>query len=214
MMGFRMAVRGDIRRVMEAEKKAGAGAVTSGIRRRTIALQRNIRRQIEGAGLGSRLPKTIRAAVYPERKESLSAKGRVQSNALYKKRPGGLVDLITVFDEGATVRAQGGKFLIVQLGTGAQSGAKQRAKAPTIDPRTMAIIPLRSGKGFLVVRRDTSAYRRRSGRGYWGEPLYLLIPQVTVRKRLDLDSLTARAWDGLPELIVREWERRSAKIAG
>jgi Family of unknown function (DUF6441) len=40
-------------------------------------------------------------------------------------------------------------------------------------------------------------------------PLFILVPQVTVRKRLDVDG-AARKWiAALPWLVVREWPDRA-----
>jgi hypothetical protein len=36
-------------------------------------------------------------------------------------------------------------------------------------------------------------------------PIFLLVPQVKLPKRLDLDRDTARAHDALPGLIVANW---------
>lgn len=209
MRDFRLAIRGDLAKAFELEAKAGAQAATTVIRRRTTRLKTSIRRQIASVGLGERLGKTIRDAVYPNRGASLSAKGIIRSSAIYK-RPGGLVDLITVFEEGATINARGGRYLAIPLGAGKTESLSK------FDNRSIALLPLRSGKGYLVIRRDTSQYRRRSGSGFWGEPLFLLIPQATIRKRLDLDSEIARATNGIEQELVNEWNRRTARagIAG
>jgi len=47
------------------------------------------------------------------------------------------------------------------------------------------------------------AFTRLAGRTT--VPLFILVPQVTVRKRLDVDS-AARKWlSELPRLVVRQW---------
>lgn len=206
-MNLRVAIRGDLERFAAAEAKAGAGAVTTAIRRRTTQLKNAIRRQIASVGLGERLGKTIRDDVYPRRGASLSAKGVVRSSAIYK-RPGGLVDLITVFEEGATINARGGRFLAIPLGAGKKESLSK------FTSRDLVFLPIRNGRaagGYLVLLRGSNAERATYGLSDYGKPLFILVPQVSIRKRLSLDPLIERATAGIEDLIVREWERRASR---
>jgi hypothetical protein len=203
------AVRGNLKDALARDLKAAEGAVMTVIRRRTTVLRDAVRRQVSVAGMGEQLGKAAKLRVMPDRGASIRAKGVVYSKALYKTRPGGLVDLFTVFDEGATVAAQGGKYLALQIGTGIQFGKSRRAKAIYIDPKTMAVLRLKSGKGYLVVRKEP--HRGRDISGHYGQPLLLLIKQVHIKKRLDLQAALDYASQGLDELVAREWERRVEK---
>ena len=49
------------------------------------------------------------------------------------------------------------------------------------------------------------ASRSKTGRGLTTVPIFLLVPQVKLPKRLDLDRDTARAHGSLPGLIVANW---------
>jgi hypothetical protein len=49
------------------------------------------------------------------------------------------------------------------------------------------------------------ASRSKTGRGLTTVPIFLLVPQVKLPKRLDLDRDTERAHDSLPGLIVANW---------
>jgi len=51
------------------------------------------------------------------------------------------------------------------------------------------------------------ASRSKTGRGLTTVPIFLLVPQVKLPKRLDLDRDTARVHDSLPWLIVANWAR-------
>ena len=54
-----------------------------------------------------------------------------------------------------------------------------------------------------IGRRKGSVFSRLSGRTT--VPVFVLVPQVTVRKRLDVDG-AARKWIGaLPQLVLRNW---------
>ena len=58
------------------------------------------------------------------------------------------------------------------------------------------------------------ASRSKTGRGAVTAPIFILVPQVHLRKRLDLDR-AARSWEGrLPELIVASWPEVASKDAG
>ena len=47
--------------------------------------------------------------------------------------------------------------------------------------------------------------RSKTGRGQATVPMFLLVPQVKLPKRLDLAQDAARALDGMPGLIVANW---------
>ena len=46
-------------------------------------------------------------------------------------------------------------------------------------------------------------YNRLSGRTT--VPLFILVPQVSVKKRLDVDSAAQKWIRALPDLIIRQW---------
>jgi len=54
-------------------------------------------------------------------------------------------------------------------------------------------------KGQAVVSRS------KTGRGKVTAPIFLLVPQVKLPKRLDLDRDAERALDSVPGLIVANW---------
>jgi hypothetical protein len=49
------------------------------------------------------------------------------------------------------------------------------------------------------------ASRAKTGRNQVSAPIFLLVPQVKLPKRLDLDRDADRAHDSLPGLIVANW---------
>lgn len=49
------------------------------------------------------------------------------------------------------------------------------------------------------------ASRSKTGRGLATVPIFLLVPQVKLRKRLDLARDAERAIDGVPGRIVAGW---------
>ena len=107
---FKAAVRGDLKAWVAKEQRAGAGAVTTVVRRRVTAAKRNLRAQVRGK-VDPNLQNSVRATTDPKKGQSFKIIGKVYSSAIYKKRKGGIVDLITVFDEGAVIRAAPGEYL-------------------------------------------------------------------------------------------------------
>ena len=60
-------------------------------------------------------------------------------------------------------------------------------------------------EGRLNTKGRAVASRSKTGRGLATVPIFLLVPQVKLRKRLDLARDTERAVDGVPGLIVANW---------
>jgi hypothetical protein len=106
---FTLAFSGNLAAFTAAEARAAHGAVQSVVRRKTNLLDRRLERHIEPK-LGRKLAKAGTRRVIQGR--GVNTVGAVVSNALYK-RPGGMVDLIAVFNEGAVVRPVLAKALFV-----------------------------------------------------------------------------------------------------
>lgn len=191
------ALRGDLEGFLAGELKAGNRAVGSVMRRHVTKLKQDVRAAIAGAGLGARLGNAIRGSVVVDRNVPMNTRGRVASTALYK-RPGGLVDLITVFQEGATITARGGKYLAIPVGAG------KKEKLENLKSEDIELLPFRNGKGFVVLRRGARGF----GRG-GGGVLFLLVKQVRIKPRLSLDGLADAASAGIEDEIVAEWEKQA-----
>jgi len=82
---------------------------------------------------------------------------------------------------------------------------QQRSSAPACH-RTLADNARLNGRGRAVRnegQRAGASYSRLTGRTT--APIFLLVPQVTLKKRLDVDA-AARTWTGrLPGLIETAW---------
>jgi len=69
----------------------------------------------------------------------------------------------------------------------------------------------RRGPSLLVVEGRLNskgravASRSKTGRGVATVPIFLLVPQVRLRKRLDLSRDAERAADDVPGMIVANW---------
>ena len=60
-------------------------------------------------------------------------------------------------------------------------------------------------EGRLDTKGRAVASRAKSGRGKVTAPIFLLVPQVKLPKRLDLARDATRAHDAVPGLIVANW---------
>lgn len=80
-MRLQAAIQGNLNDLLKAELAAAERPVTAGVREATDGLKTELRRQITGAGLGSRLANTWRGEVYPKTGQSIGAAGYVWSKA-------------------------------------------------------------------------------------------------------------------------------------
>jgi hypothetical protein len=125
---FSLAIKGELDKELRADAQAFARARSTVFRRKGTIFQNRLRRQIQQATGSTQLGNAVRKSVRPPRGASPDIVVRVYSNALYK-RPGGLVDLITVLDTGATI--SGGKSMLIG-GRLAQKGGKRFARARSV----------------------------------------------------------------------------------
>lgn len=196
---------GDIVRIMEAETRAGEKAVTTAMRDAGTGLKSAWRAQITGAGLGARLARSIRSEQFPKRKPSLNAAALVWSKAPV---------IVGAHDTGPLIRSRNGFWLAIPTPAAGKSTRGGRITPGEWERRTglrLRFIYRRTGPSLLVAegRLNTKgravASRAKTGRGLTTVPIFLLVPQVRLRKRLDLARDAERALDGVPGLIVANW---------
>ncbi|CAA7618957.1 conserved hypothetical protein [Magnetospirillum sp. LM-5] len=197
------AIRGDLTRVMADEVKATERAASSAMRDATNGLKLDLRAQVTGAGLGQRLANSWRSQTYPASGESLCPAGLVWSKAPH---------IIRAFDEGATIRSADGFWLAVP-GPGCPARIGKKRPTPRLVEERLGI-PLRfvyrRGGPSLLVADDMRARtgkrggfaRSRTGRNAATAIMFLLYPQVTLRKRLDINRAKGAAERRLVTTLV------------
>ncbi len=132
MASWSAALRGDFRKHVAAIERAHKRAATTTVRRAGTNLKNALRRDVKRAGLGAGVEKAVQDRVFPASGVAFSPAVEVFSKAIYK-RPGGLVDLITVFKEGAVITARGLFLLIGKRVRGlAQLKGKRLARAQVV----------------------------------------------------------------------------------
>ena len=204
-MKFKLDISPDLAALMQAEIAAGEKAVTTAMREAGTSLKSAWRAQITGAGLGIRLGNSIRLATYPKGSESLNAAALVWSNAPV---------IVGAHDTGPLIRSRDGFWLAIPLEAAGKSRSGKRPTPGEWEARTglrLIFVYRRTGPSLLVAegRLNTKGQavvsRSKTGRGKVTAPIFLLVPQVKLPKRLDLARDADRALDSVPGLIVANW---------
>ena len=198
---------------MQAKLRDIERAVATGTRDAGRSLKTELRRQVASAGLGQRLANSWRDKHYPNRK--LDA-----ASLVYTKAP----QIIRAFDQGAVIRTRRGRFLAIPTENAPRKGTDGKRISPSTFPEhrfgSLRFVPRQSGPSLLVVDglrasysrqtgqlrgfRRTTDRARRSGQGLTTVVMFLLVPQVKLRKRLDVARAAERWWAQLPALIAQQ----------
>ena len=204
-MKLKLDVTPDLVALMAAEIRAGERAVTAATREAGTSLKTAWRGQITGAGLGQRLARTIRAEQFPKGRPSLNAAALVWSKAPV---------IISAHDTGPLIRSRNGFWLAIPTPAAGKSARGGRITPGEWERRSglrLRFVYRRTGPSLLVAegrlntRGRAVASRSKTGRGVATVPIFLLVPQVKLSKRLDLGRDAARAQGALPGAIVAHW---------
>jgi hypothetical protein len=212
-MKFAAAIARSLQADMQAQLRDLERAVAAGTKSAGQGLKTEIRRQVASTGLGQRLANSWRDKHYPNKR--LDA-----ASLVYSKAP----QIIRAFDEGALIRSRRGRFLAIPTENAPRKGTDARRISPSTFPGyrfgPLRFVPRSSGPSLLVVdglrasySRQTGQLRgfrratdraRRSGQGLTTVVMFLLVPQVKLRKRLDVARAAERWSAQLPALIERQ----------
>ena len=205
-MKLDVSIAGDIVALMRAEVAAGQKAVSTTMAQAGAGLKSAWRTQITGAGLGQRLANTIRQQVYPKGRNSLDAAALVWSNAPV---------IIGAHDTGPLIRSGNGFWLAIPLPTAGKALGGKRITPAMWEQKTglrLRFVYRRRGPSLLVAdavrlntRGQAAVSKSKTGRGQVTAPIFLLVRQVKLPKRLDLARDAERALDGIPTLILANW---------
>ncbi len=204
-MKLKLDITPDLVAAMAAEVTAGEKAVTAAMREAGTGLKTAWRGQITGAGLGRRLANSIRLATYPKAGESLNAAALVWSKAPV---------IVGAHDTGPLIRSRDGFWLAIPTeaaGRGLRGAKLTPGEWERRRGLRLRFVYRRTGPSLLVAEGRLNsrglgvASRSKTGRGRTTVPIFLLVPQVKLPKRLDLDRDAERALDSVPGLIVANW---------
>ena len=196
----------DIVALMRTEVAAGQKAVSTTMAQAGTSLKSAWRAQITGAGLGQRLANTIRQQVYPKGRNSLNAAALVWSNAPV---------IIGAHDTGPLIRSGNGFWLAIPLPAAGKAMGGKRITPGMWEQKTglrLRFVYRTRGPSFLVAdavrlntRGQAAVSKSKTGRGEVTAPIFLLVRQVKLPKRLDLARDAERAQAAIPGSIVRNW---------
>lgn len=205
-MKLKLDIRPDLVAMMKAEVAAGERAVSAAMREAGTELKLAWRAQITGAGLGSRLANSIRSEVFPKAGASLNA-----AAVVWSKAPA----IVGAHDTGPLIRSKNGLWLAIPTPAAGKALGGRRITPGAWERKTglrLRFVYRRIGPSLLVAdaarmnsRGLATASRSKTGHGQVTAPIFLLVPQVKLPKRLDLARDAERALDAVPGLIVANW---------
>ncbi len=214
-MRLEIEAQGDPLAILLAEILAAERAVSRGTRRAGEGLKRDWRDQVKRAGLGNRLANTVRNRSFPETGESIRA-----ASVVYSRAP----DILDAQDRGALIRSANGFYLAIPVAPDVQKlrGPKNKRITPygweQKTGRRLRFV-YRPGRHALLVDDGVKTFRTASDPVAWGEnrraksrranktvPIFVLVPFVKLRQKLQLDRASDAWADKLPGLIVDNWK--------
>lgn len=215
-MRLRLAIQGNLRETLERDYAAAESAVTAAVKEAGDGLKKDLRQDVQGAGLGRRLANTWRTAIYPRSQKSAGAAALV-----YSKAP----EIIRAHTEGATIRASSSRFLAIPTESVPRARPGQERITPSNWPEhrlgPLRFVKTRRGAMLVVdgvrvsasgrvsrIRSRAATSRRGATSGLAGRatvPMFILVRQVRLKKKLDLDGPAQKWLNRLPRLILRHW---------
>lgn len=207
------SVDGDIAAIIDEERVLLARDLRTGMVAAAAAVQAELRGQVRGAGLGAGLEKAWQKQVYPRTaNRSLSPAGLVYSKSTI---------LHQAFSAGATISARSGRYLAIPTreaealgfattnttraggGTGAipRRASMVRLAIERLGAENTRTIDLKSGRKLIVYTVPAGRGPGRNFRSKGGGigfrrgaevPLFVLVPQVRLRPRLDVAGVRSR----------------------
>jgi len=182
----------DLDKMVLQQIEAAERGMTRAMRQAAEDIKQAWRSEIRSAGLGDRRANTGRAAAYPERGESLEA-----AALIWTKAP----KIIAAHDRGALIRSRSGFWLAIPLPAAGLSRRRGRITPAEWESRTGRRLRFvyRRGRTALLVADDAriggrgravgkGGRRRKDGilTGAQTVPIFVLVPQVRLKRRLDL----------------------------
>ncbi len=216
-MRLSAAITGDLPKFMREQVASAETAVTEGVRKVSNEIRDDLRTQVVSAGLGVPMSRTWKVAFYPKGRKSIKAAGLI-----YPDMP----KVIRAFTSGEPIRTKHGSFLAVPTPAAPKKGVGGKRISPSNFPEhslgKLVFVYRPRGVSLLVVENlkagSTGKFRkapdsaRRSGRGLTTVVMFFLVPQVRLRKRLDLAAVADKHTPDLPQAILDAWpEQKDGK---
>ena len=218
-MRLTAAFEGNLKQFLETEIGRAEIAVTAAVREATTGLKNRMRAQVTATGLGTRLARTWRGDLYPQRGRSLHAAGEVYTKA---------EKILSGFEEGTVIRSKDGFWLAIPtpnapkrvMGQKVTPGNLERARGIRLQ-----FVYRKHGPSLLVANQMRASYSRKTGeirgfrkasqrardtgRGLTSVVMFWLVPQVKMPKRIRFDSEAAKWHRKLPRLVLKYWNDKN-----
>ncbi len=210
-MKLTTTITGSIKAGMEAEMRTISKAVTAGVKEAGRGIKADLRKQVISAGLGMRLSRTWRERTYPN-------KGHDTASLVWSKAP----QIIRTFDEGAVIKSKSGLWLAIPTPSAPKRGVGGKRINPSNFPEhrygplrfvyrrgrpsLLVVDGVRINKSGRVGRRAKGGAFTKTGRMKQGMAtvvMFIMVPQVRLKKRLDVKREAERWSRRLPALIQR-----------
>ena len=210
-MRLEAAIEGNLIEYMKQEITAAETAVTAGVKEVSTGVQNDLRQQVVSAGLGQAVANAWRTKYYPSGK-SIRAAGFV-----YSKAP----NIIYAFDYGTVIKSSKGFYLAIPTPSAPKRGTDGRRINPTNFPESnlgklrfvyrpgavslLVVDDLRARTGARGGFRKASDSANAKVRGITTVVMFFLVPQVTMKKKIDIDAVVDKWQDALPNKIIANW---------
>lgn len=203
---FGVEVLGDVVEWLREEHEKGQKATSAAVRSAGEELKGEWRRQV-GSALSPRMGNAVRARHFPSQPSMNAA-------SLVYAQPKAAPKVLDAFERGVTIRAKSGLWLAIPTDAAPKSRRGGRITPLEFERRTGQALRFvyRRGRSALLVAegRETrrggyAVSRSKTGRGLATVPIFVLVPQVSLRKRLDLFGPAERIVGRIPGGIVSMW---------
>ena len=205
------AIHGKLHEFMAAEAEAAKAAVTNAVKEVGNNIKQELRAQAESAGLGKGVANAWRLQLFPKGKNSLNAAAYVKTKA---------PNIIYAFAYGVTIKSEKGFYLAIPTAAAPKRGTDGKRINPSNFPE-FALGKLRfvyrpTGFSLLVV----DDVRARTGKhGGFAKAsssavakgrtatavMFILVPQVSLRKRLDIEAVVNKWGSQTAQLVLNNW---------
>ena len=208
---------GSLKADTRAELRRIERAVPDGVKSAGDGLKGSLRKQVIAAGLGARLSRTWRGRTFVNG-------GHDAASLVWSKAP----QIVRAFDRGAVIKGKGGTWLAIPTPAAPKRGVNGRRITPATFPTgrygPLRMVRRRGRTALLVVdgvrvsaqtgrigRRAKGGGRTKSGgykQGISTVVMFVLVPRVKLRKRLNVARAAERWTRKLPALIRRQVRSR------
>lgn len=202
-----------IARAMRQDTRDMKDAVTRAMRSSGADVKRRWRADI-AANLSRRLAGAARVETYPKGASSASA-----AMLAYTKSP----ELFYAHETGATIRSSEGFYLAIPLPAAGKGKRGRRITPAEFEARRGVRLRFvyRRPYSFLYAEGRLSGGKRsagqfrvsrsKTGRGLTSIPVFVLVPRVKLRKRLNLGATFEAVADDFPSRLVAQWVLRKVR---